>query len=357
MAVRTIVVFLAALGALTVGVRAASVPEGLSDALPRALLERAERTDDPIRAGAAYLRAEAESTVGAALHAAGSSAAPLLLAALLCGAAEGAGGGIGADAARWVPYCGVLAVTAVSAGDLHALLGLGLATAEELDTLGRLLLPTVGAAMAAGGFAGTAGIWQAATLAAAGALCEAIRTLLLPLVRCYVGAAAAGALLPRARLDRLADGLRRLIAFALCAGVTLFTALLTLSGTFAGAADRTALRLTKAAIAGAVPVVGRIVSDAAESLLAGAGAVRAAAGALGAAAVLGACLAPLLRLGAEYLLYRAAAFAAGMLGTKELEKYLEQLGGAFALVLGMTASCALLLLVALMTAAVTAVGG
>ena len=62
------------------------------------------------------------------------------------------------------------------------------------------------------------------------------------------------------------------------------------------------------------------------------------------------CLVPLLRLGLQFLLYRLAAFAAGLVGSKALGEYLDRLGGAFALVFAMTAACALLLLVALLVA-------
>ena len=62
------------------------------------------------------------------------------------------------------------------------------------------------------------------------------------------------------------------------------------------------------------------------------------------------CLIPLLRLGVQFLLYKFAAFAAGLAGTKELSEYLDRLGGAFALVFAMTAACATILLVALLVA-------
>ena len=48
------------------------------------------------------------------------------------------------------------------------------------------------------------------------------------------------------------------------------------------------------------------------------------------------------------MLYRAVAFVSAVSGVKPLERLLEQLGDAFALVLGMTAACAALLLAALL---------
>ena len=56
----------------------------------------------------------------------------------------------------------------------------------------------------------------------------------------------------------------------------------------------------------------------------------------------------------QFLLYKLAAFAVGLAGTKALGEYLDRLGGAFALVFAMTATCALILLVALLVAAAIA---
>ena len=101
-------------------------------------------------------------------------------------------------------------------------------------------------------------------------------------------------------------------------------------------------------ISGAVPIVGGILSDAAETLLAGAGALRGTLGTLGVFAVLAVCIVPLVRLALQYLLYRAAAFFCGMVGSDALRGFLEQLSSAFSLVLAMTAGGAFILLAALM---------
>ena len=71
-------------------------------------------------------------------------------------------------------------------------------------------------------------------------------------------------------------------------------------------------------------------------------------GTLGIFAVLSVCLVPLLRLGVQFLFYQAAAFLSAMSGIEPLQKFIERLSGAFTLIFALTASCALLLLVALL---------
>ena len=212
----------------------------------------------------------------------------------------------------------------------------------------RCLILCAAAALAGCGGVFTASAWQVGTLFAADALTTLIHELLLPLVYCHIALASAGAALPESGLDKLADGLKKLISWLLCGAVTAFTLYLSVSGVLTGSADRAAVKAAQTAVSGAVPVVGSILAESAEMVLSAAHSLRAAIGAAGVLGVLLACLAPLVRLSVQFLLYRAAAFVSAVSGVKPLERLLEQLGDAFALVLGMTAACAALLLAALL---------
>lgn len=332
-----------------------ALPDGLAEILPDGLAEAAEE-EGVLAGGASWLASAARASAAAVVRESTRSAALLLLVALICGAAEGLADGAGETAARYVPFCGVLAVSALATGDLRTMLGLGAETVEELSVLSRLLLPALAASMAAGGYVTTAGVWQVTTLAVCGVLNDAVSRLLLPLLYCYLAAAAAGAVLEEGRLGVLADSLKTLVSGALTFAAAAFTSYLAVAGVLTGSADRTAVKAARVVLSGAVPIVGGVLSDAAESVLSAAGTLRATVGALGVFAIGALCLTPLLRLAAQYLLYRLAAFAAGLVGTKALASYLDRLGGAFALVFAMTAVCALVLLAALLVAASVATG-
>ena len=322
----------------------------LAETLPEGL--RAAVEEDSLAAGAAWLAQSARDAAAELLRDGVRDAALLTLAALLCGAVEGIADTAGAT--RYVSWCGVLVLTTLAAGDLRALIGLGARTVDELGTLSKLLLPTLATAMAAGGFVSAAGVWQVTTLMVCEALTNAVERLLLPLVYCYIAASAAGAMLEESRLDLLADGVKKLVTGGLTALIVTFTGYLALAGVLTGSADRTAIKVTKLAVSGAIPVVGGVLSELTESVLAAAGTLRGTVGVVGVLAIGAVCLVPLLRLGLQFLLYKLAAFAAGLVGTKALGEYLDRLGGAFALVFAMTATCALILLVALLVAATIA---
>ena len=90
-----------------------------------------------------------------------------------------------------------------------------------------------------------------------------------------------GAALPESGLDKLADGLKKLISWLLCGAVTAFTLYLSVSGVLTGSADRAAVKAAQTAVSGAVPVVGSILAESAEMVLSAAHSLRAAIGAAG----------------------------------------------------------------------------
>lgn len=162
-------------------------------------------------------------------------------------------------------------------------------------------------------------------------------------------AATADAMLPRHGLGTVAKAASRVVTWLLTGSLVLFTGYLTLSGAVSTSADALTVQVTRSAV-GAMPVVGRILSDAAGSVLAGAGVVKNAIGVFGLLGVLAACLGPFVRLGVQYLLYKLTAFLAGMTAAPELAKLIDALGSVFGLMLGMTGSCALLLLISISSA-------
>ena len=157
-------------------------------------------------------------------------------------------------------------------------------------------------------------------------------------------------------LQKLAGLLKSAVSFLLTALLLAFVGYLTASGAIAGSVDAAAVKAAKLAISRAIPVVGGVLADASESVLAGAGALRGSVGAAGLLVVLAICMLPFLRLALQYLSYKAAGALCAAVAQPKLSALVDAIGSAFGLVLGMTGAGALILLVSLMSAvmAVTA---
>lgn len=345
---------------LMVPARAAEVPGDLRDALPEGTADILKDVDvsgrDGLSGGVEKLLERMSGSVGGILRQRVRGAAAVLLVVVLCAAVEGCYQGAGeGKATLFLPMVGALSVTLATAGSLDSLMGLGSRTISQLSDFSMTLLPALAAATAASGAVSTATVQQVATVFFVDVLLRLISGLLLPLVYLYVGALTAGAMLPSNRLGAIAEALKKVITWILCSALLVFTLYLSVARVVTGAADGATVRVAKAAISGVVPVVGGIIAEASETVLLGAGLLKNTIGVFGMLGILGACLYPFLQLGIQYLLYKLTAFLAATIGAPQLCKLIDGLGGAFGLVLGMTGSCALLLLISVLTsvAAVT----
>ena len=198
--------------------------------------------------------------------------------------------------------------------------------------------------------AGAAAARQMATMLFSTVLMSLITKLLLPLVYGYIAACVAHAAVGNEGLKRIAGVLKWTVTSILTVLLLVFVGYLTVSGVIAGTADAVAVKAAKFTVSSMVPVVGGILSDAAETVLAGAGILKNAVGVFGMLVILSMCVVPFLQLGIHYLAYKLTAALAATVADGRTSGLIDGLGGAFGLILGMTGASAMLLLVSMVSA-------
>jgi stage III sporulation protein AE len=256
-----------------------------------------------------------------------------------------------------VALAGVLTIAVTSVSGLSGVLSGARNAINDMNAFVNLLLPVLAGAGTVMGMPTAFFARQTATVFFSGLLSSLISSLLLPMLYAYVALITANAAAPRELLGRLAGLIKWLFCSVLGLTLAAFIAYLTISGTIAGSADAVADKGAKAAISGAVPVVGGIISDAAETLLAGAGIIKNTIGIFGLLAVLGIALTPFLQLGARVLVFKLTAALSSVISGERLSSYVDQLSSAFSLALAMTASCTLMVVISVISCIQAGVGG
>ena len=326
--------------------------EGLElDALERSAAENGGTVDygTSLDEGLAELIDTGTRELSGVVRRAVRSGVLILVILLFCSLAETVQNGAGKSLVRAVPLAGTLAVTAVAVTDVNSLLGMGTGAIDRMASFSNVLLPTVAVLTAATGAITGAAARQMVAALFSDLLVNLINRLLVPLLYGYIAVSAAQAATGAEGLKRLADLLKWTVTTVLTVVMLTFVGYLTASGVVAGTADAATVKAAKFAISGAIPVVGGILSDAAETMLASAGVLKGTVGVFGMLTILGICLLPLLRLAVHYLAYKAAAALAAALGTGPVYTMVDRLGSAFGLVLGMMGACCLLQLIALVS--------
>ena len=299
--------------------------------------------------GLSNLLTDALGQAGLLLRTSLANGMKLIAVVLLCSLAYSAREGE-ESALQAVNLAGALAITALTMTDMAAMIGLGRDTLGRMEAFSAVLLPAMAVLTAAAGNVTAAAARQGASVLFSQLLITAMDRLLVPLVYAFVAVHCAYAAVGNPGLKKLADLLKGAITFFLTALLLAFVGYLTASGAIAGSVDAAAVKAAKLAISRAIPVVGGILADASESVLAGAGALRGTVGAAGLLVVLAICLTPFLRLALQYLVYKGAAALCAAVAQPKLVGLIDAVGSAFGLVLGMTGAGALVLLVSLVSA-------
>ena len=248
----------------------------------------------------------------------------VLAVVLMCALGQGVEGGKGGGLSA-IRLSGAIAVTALTMTDVSSMIGLGRDTIACMDTFASVLLPVMAGLTALTGSITAAAVRQGATVLFSKGLVMAMDTLLIPLVYAYVavncGRAASGA----SGLERLAQGIKSVVTGTLTTLLVIFVEYLTASGAIVGSVDVSRVKAARMAISRAVPVVGGILADASETVLAGAGALRGSVGAAGLLVVLAICLAPFLHLAVQYVIYKGVSALCAVVAQPELAALVDSI--------------------------------
>ena len=328
--------------ALDIPAAESALPESARGILGDAGVKEAMEPEGMLR----RLATAAWEKLGGLWRSAAAAGLKLVAVALLCALASAFTDG---TTERYVGLAGCLAVSAVAFTDAGSCVEAGVAALEDLQTFSRALLPCLTAAAAAGGAVTSAAAKYAATALFMDILMTAARKLLLPLAYVCLAARTASAALDSPAIDGASKLISRLTVIAATVIMTSFTAWLGITGAVTGAADAVTSRAAKTAISAALPVVGGVISDAASTVVAGAGLLKSAVGAFGLIAAASVCLAPFLSLGLRYLCYKAAAALAAAFADKRVSGLTSELGGVFGMVLGVVGAAALMLFISIIS--------
>lgn len=209
---------------------------------------------------------------------------------------------------------GTVAVAVMLLEPSASLIELGLQTVRELQDYGKLLLGVMASALAARGGVTASTALYVGTAFFDTLLGAAVTAVFLPMLWMYLALCVAQAALGESVLGKLRQLLRWLMEWALKLTLYIFTGYMAITGVVSGTADAAAGKAAKLAISGAVPVVGGILSEAADAVLLGAATLGSGAGVWGILTVLAIFCAPAIRIGCQYLLLKVVAAASESLG-------------------------------------------
>jgi len=148
-------------------------------------------------------------------------------------------------------------------------------------------------------------------------------------------------------LQKMKELIKWLMSWILKIILYVFTGYISITGVVSGNTDAAALKATKLAISGAVPVVGSILSDASEAVLVSAGFVKNAAGIYGLLAMLALWISPFVQIGVQYLLVKTTAGFCAMFSSKNVVQIISDFSTVLGLLVAMTGTVCLMQMISI----------
>lgn len=293
------------------------------------------QTDVPLALQKMTARAAEQS--GSELRAAMRAAALLIAVAIFAAAAQSAE----LPLRRVVSFSSACAVAAICGGNLRAMLTLCREVMDELATFHTALLPTMATAAALSGAPASASALYAATVTVGQLLLRLLTAVVFPAIAAYAALSTADSAIEGGTLGGLCNLLEQVLTRVMRFCTFAFTAYLSVTGVLHGGADALAVKTAKMAQSAAVPMVGGILSDATETVLAQSKVALQTTGVFGLLALLAVLLVPFFRIAVQQIVLSVTSAVCGLLGAAAVAKLTAAMAKAVSFYLAASAAAGL----------------
>ncbi len=218
-------------------------------------------------------------------------------------------------------------------------------TAQNLVGFINLLIPLLITLMVYTGSVVTSGLIEPVILFAINFIGNSINTILIPIVLIVASLSMISKVSDKIQIDKLANFLKSGVVWFLGVVLTIFVGVISLEGTLTSSVDGITAKTSKAVVSNAIPVVGKILGDAVDSVLGCGIILKNAIGLVGVVIVIGICVAPIIKLATLTIMYNLAAAVIQPISDEKIVKLLEEMGGIFKLLLAILCSISVMLII------------
>lgn len=245
---------------------------------------------------------------------------------------------------------GAVAVAGAASESVSSVMGMGREFISGIDVFSKALLPSVAAAEAACGLVSAATVKATATLVFSDLLITLINSFLMPLVYVILFSATANAAAKNPALEKISGFASKIVSVTLKLALGAFVSYISISGLVSSGADKAGVKVAQFALGTAVPIVGSVVSEAAETVIAGAAMIKNAIGIFGMLTILSAFATPFATMLVNYLTFKVSSLVASPVIGGDISVLTAKIAECFGLILAMCASVATVILISVIAA-------
>lgn len=172
-----------------------------------------------------------------------------------------------------------------------------------------------------------------------------INIILIPIVLIITVLSIISKISDKIQIDKLAGFFKSGVIWFLGISLTLFVAVISLEGTLSSSIDGITAKTAKAAVSNVIPVVGKILGDAVDTVLGCGVVLKNAVGIIGVIIIIGICIMPILKIGVLTIAYSLASGIIQPIADEKIVKLLGDMADIFKILLAILCAISIMLII------------
>lgn len=149
----------------------------------------------------------------------------------------------------------------------------------------------------------------------------------------------------KVQIDKLAKFFKSSVVWVLGIVLTIFVGFLSIEGSLSSSVDGITAKTAKAAVSNFIPVVGKILGDAVETVIGCSNILKNAVGIVGVVVIIGICIMPIIKLTILMVTYYLTSALCQPIADEKIVSLLGQIGDTFKILLAILISVSVMLLI------------
>jgi len=246
---------------------------------------------------------------------------------------------------KLVYYVQYILIVTVIMANFSDIINLVKDTTTNLVSFMNMLIPLLITLMIYTGNIATSGIVEPILLFMINFIGSMIQNIIIPLVLIFTSLVVISKLSDKVQIDNLAKFLKSGVIWFLGIILTVFVGVLSLEGTLSSSVDGITAKAAKSLVTSAVPVVGKILGDAVDTVLGSGLILKNAVGIVGVVIVLGICVVPIIKLLVLTVSYKLLATITQPIADKKITDLLNQIGDIFKIFLAILCAISFMIII------------
>lgn len=172
-----------------------------------------------------------------------------------------------------------------------------------------------------------------------------ITTFLLPLILIGTALSIISKVSNKVQIDKLSKYFKTSVVWILGIVLTVFVGVLSLEGSLTSSVDGITAKTAKVAVSNFIPVVGKILGDAVDTVIGCSNILKNAVGIVGVIVIIGICIMPIIKLSILTITYYVASAVCQPIADDKIVSLLSQMGDTFKVLLAMLISVSVMLMI------------